>query len=166
MTSSKLKLALIGTGSWAQQHARILFLRPDVDFCAVVGHDEARTARCAAEYSTRPYTSVETMLREQRPDLVCICLPNQHHFGPTLQVIKAGYPLFYEKRLVFELAQADKLLEVAGARDLFSPSTSTTATPNPSGSLEKRSSRENWGISFLPPGGLAAKEAATTLTRT
>lgn len=119
MTPAKLKLALIGTGGWAQQHARILSARPDVDFCAVVGRDKNRTALCAAEYGTRPYTSVETMLSEQRPDLVCICLPNQHHFELTLQVIEAGYPLFVEKPLVFELAQADKLLEAAGERDLF-----------------------------------------------
>ena len=119
MTSPKLKLALIGTGNWAQQHARILALRQDVNFCAVVGRDQKRTALRAADYGTRPYTSVETMLNEQRPDLVCVCLPNQHHFGVTYQVISAGYPLFVEKPLVFELAEAKTLTEAARQRDLF-----------------------------------------------
>ncbi len=119
MTSPKLKLALIGTGNWAQQHARILALRQDVNFCAVVGRDQKRTALRAADYGTSPYTSVETMLNEQRPDLVCVCLPNQHHFGVTYQVISAGYPLFVEKPLVFELAEAKTLTEAARQRDLF-----------------------------------------------
>ncbi len=119
MTSSKLKIALIGTGGWARQHARILSSRLDVDFCAVVGRDKERSAARAAEYGTRPYTSVETMLSEQRPDFVCVCLPNQHHFELTLQVVEAGYPLLVEKPLVFELEQADALIEAARQRDLF-----------------------------------------------
>lgn len=119
VTPPRLKVALVGTGGWARQHARILAGRPDVEFCAAVGRDRERTAVRAAEYGTRPYTSVETMLGKQRPDLVCVCLPNQHHFGATLQVIEAGYPLFVEKPLVFELAQADALLEAAARQDLF-----------------------------------------------
>lgn len=119
MTLPRLKVALIGTGGWARQHARILSQRLDVDFCAVVGRDDERTAQRAAEYGTRPYTAIETMLEQQHPDLVSVCLPNQHHFEPTLQVIEAGYPLLVEKPLVFELEQADTLLEVARQRDLF-----------------------------------------------
>ncbi len=119
MTQSRLKIALVGTGGWALQHARILSLRPDVDFCAVVGRNQERTTKRASEHGTRPYTSLETMLREQSPDLVCICLPNQHHFETTLQVIEAGYPLLVEKPLVFELEQADALIEAAQQRGLF-----------------------------------------------
>jgi myo-inositol 2-dehydrogenase/D-chiro-inositol 1-dehydrogenase len=119
MSQSTLRVALIGTGGWARQHSRILSLRRDVDFCAVVGRNPERTAQRAIEYGTRAYTSLETMLDEQKPDLVCICLPNQHHFEATLQVIEAGFPLLVEKPLVFEMAQADALLQAAAARDLF-----------------------------------------------
>lgn len=119
MSVTPLKVALIGTGEWAKQHARILALRPDVEFCAVVGRNRERTAARAAEYATKPYTELETMLSEQKPDLVCISLPNQHHFDVTLQVIEAGYPLLVEKPLVFELEQANKLIAAAGERDLF-----------------------------------------------
>jgi len=117
--NEKLKIALIGTGGWARQHCRILSGRPDVDFCAVVGRDAGRTATRAAEYRTRPYTSVARMLGEQQPDLVCVCLPNQHHFEATLQVLEAGFPLLVEKPLVFEMAQADALLRAARERGLF-----------------------------------------------
>ena len=117
--SEKLKIALIGTGGWAREHGRILSLRPDVDFCAIVGRNAERTATRAAEYGARPYTSIETMLAEQKPDLVSVCLPNQHHFEATLQVIKAGFPLLVEKPLVFELEQANELLAEAQKRDLF-----------------------------------------------
>lgn len=117
--NEQLKIALVGTGGWARQHCRILQSRADVDFCAVVGRNAQRTATRAAEYETKPYTDIETMLAQQKPDLVCVCLPNQHHFEPTLQLLEAGVPLLVEKPLVFEMEQADALLHVARERNLF-----------------------------------------------
>ena len=114
-----LKIALIGTGGWGRQHARVLAGRPDVDFCAVLGRDPARTAARAAEFGTRPYTDLLAMLDAERPDLAFVCLPNQGHFDVTRQLIEAGVPLLVEKPLVFNLAEADALLDAAAARNLF-----------------------------------------------
>jgi myo-inositol 2-dehydrogenase/D-chiro-inositol 1-dehydrogenase len=117
--NENLKIALVGTGGWARQHCRILEAHPDVHFCAVVGRNSTRTAARAAEYGTTPYTDISEMLNEQAPDFVCVCLPNQHHFDATMQLIEAGVPLLVEKPLVFEMEQADALLEAASAKDLF-----------------------------------------------
>ena len=48
--------------------------------------------------------------RDESPDLVSLCLPNEDHFDTTLRVIEAGFPLLVEKPLVFDLAEADRLL--------------------------------------------------------
>ena len=117
--NEKLKIALVGTGGWARQHCRILRNRSDVDFCAVVGRNAGRTATRAAEYETTPYTDIAAMLAQQKPDLVCVCLPNQHHFEATLQLLQAGAALLVEKPLVFEMEQADALLRVAREKNLF-----------------------------------------------
>ncbi len=114
-----LKIALVGTGGWARQHARILQGRADVEFCAVVGRNAERTAARASEFDTRPYLAIDTMLEAEKPDLVCVCLPNEHHFEATLQLIEAGVPLLVEKPLVFEMDQANALLNAAQGRDLF-----------------------------------------------
>jgi len=119
MSSGKLKIALVGTGGWGKQHARIFALRPDIDFCAVMGRNPERTAARAAEYGVRGYTDIDEMLRAEKPDLVSLCLPNQGHFEPTLQVIQAGYPLLVEKPLVFDLGEAETLLQEAEKRKLF-----------------------------------------------
>jgi predicted dehydrogenase len=73
----------------------------------------------AAEYGLHAYTDLDQMLAREQPDLVAVCLPNQVHFEPTLQVIRAGCPLLVEKPLVYELAQADALIEEAARRNLF-----------------------------------------------
>ena len=115
----RLKIALIGTGGWGRQHARILAGRPDVDFCGVLGRDPVRTAARATEFATRPYTDLGAMLDAEKPDLAFVCLPNRGHFDVTLQLIRAGVPLLVEKPLVFDLAEADALLNEAAARNLF-----------------------------------------------
>ncbi|MGC4042560.1 MAG: Gfo/Idh/MocA family oxidoreductase [Armatimonas sp.] len=119
MNTPKVRIALIGTGGWARQHARIFSLHPEVEFCGVQGRNPERTQARAGEYGTRPYTDLSEMLEKEKPDLVAICLPNQHHFDATLQVIESGFPLFVEKPLVFEQAQATALLDAAKKRDLF-----------------------------------------------
>ena len=117
--SERTKVALIGTGGWGRQHARVFSQRSDVDFCALMGRNAEQARARAAEFGVRAYTDISAMLDAERPDLVSLSLPNQGHFAPTLQVIRAGFPLLVEKPLVFDLAEADTLLEEAAARDLF-----------------------------------------------
>lgn len=135
MDEKKLKIALVGTGgsggsdlsltgfhspgNWGLQHARILQQRPDVDFVAMVGRDQARTKARAQEYGTRPYTDLDRMLERESPDLVSVVLPNQAHFDVTLRLIRAGVPLLVEKPLVFELKEADILMNEAAKKNLF-----------------------------------------------
>ena len=111
-----MKVALVGTGGWGQQHARAFSAHPQVEFCAIAGRDPERTERRASEYGVHAFTDIGQMLDKERPDLVSLCLPNQGHFGPTMQVIEAGFPLLVEKPLVFEIDQAEKLLAAAGDR--------------------------------------------------
>jgi predicted dehydrogenase len=97
----------------------VLAARSDVEFCAVAGRTPEKTRARAEQFGVRAYTDVEELVRAERPDLVCLSLPNQEHFEATLQVIRAGCPLLVEKPLTFDLAQADTLLGEAAQRDLF-----------------------------------------------
>jgi predicted dehydrogenase len=114
-----LKLAVVGTGGWAAQHARILSRRRDVELVGIVGRDPGRTAARASEFDTAPFTDIDTMLDEARPDLVTVCLPNEVHFEPTLHLLRRGVPLLVEKPLVFDLEEADALLDEAERRHTF-----------------------------------------------
>lgn len=117
--SNKVKIALIGAGGWGRQHARILAAHPAVDFCAVVGRTLEKTRSRAAEVGVPYYLDINAMLAQEKPDLVSLSLPNQGHFAATMAVIEAGYPLLVEKPLVFDLAEAEQLLEAAAKRNLF-----------------------------------------------
>ncbi len=117
--NGRVKVALIGAGEWGLQHARIFAGRPDVDLCAIAGRTPERTRARAEQFGTSYYLDVQQMLDRERPDLVSLCLPNLEHFEPTLRVIEAGYPLLVEKPLVFDMKEAETLLEEAARRDLF-----------------------------------------------
>lgn len=115
----RLRVAVVGTGGWGAQHARIFSRRRDTDLVGVVGRDPVRTAARAEAFETTPYTDLDAMLEHARPDLVTVCLPNEAHFEPTLHLLRRGVPLLVEKPLVFSLEEADALLAEAQARGLF-----------------------------------------------
>lgn len=120
MTDRTLRVAVVGTGEWwGREHARVFSARPDVDLCAIVGRADEKARARAAEFGTTAYTDLAAMLDAEDPDLVSLCLPNEGHYEPTLQVIEAGYPLLVEKPLVFDLDEGRRLIEEAERRELF-----------------------------------------------
>ncbi len=118
-TSARVRVALIGAGRWGMQHARVFTARKDVELCAIAGRTVERTRMRADEYGVRPYIDIDKMLECEKPDLVSICLPNQGHFEPTLEVLRAGYAVLAEKPLAFALREADRLVEEAAKQKLF-----------------------------------------------
>ena len=117
--AARTRVAIVGTGRWGWQHARVFAAHPDVELCAVCGRDAGRAQARADEFGVRPYTGIAAMIQAEKPDLVALSLPNQEHFAATMEVIRAGVPLLVEKPLVFDLAEADQLLEAAAQRGLF-----------------------------------------------
>ncbi len=117
MTAEPLRVAVVGAGDWGRQHTRVFSQHPDTAVCAVVGRHRSRVVERAAPYGAAAYVDIDEMLERERPDLVSVCLPNEHHFDTTLRLLEQQVPLLVEKPLVFEMWQAEALLEAAG--DLF-----------------------------------------------
>ncbi len=118
--SEKVRVAVVGTGEWwGREHTRLFSRREDTELVAVVGRTREKAERRAAEFDTTPYLDLGQMLEEQTPDLVSLCLPNEHHFETTMQTIEAGFPLLVEKPFVFDLEESKRLLAEAEERSLF-----------------------------------------------
>ena len=117
--TAAVRVAVVGAGGWGEQHARIFAGRPDTELVAIVGRTPDRVARRAAAYGTTAYTDIEQMLAQARPDLVTVSLPNEGHFEPTLELIRHDVALLVEKPLVFNLDEADQLIDEAARRGLF-----------------------------------------------
>ena len=114
-----VRVAVIGAGGWGEQHARIFSRRPDTCLAAVVGRTKSKTEARATAYGTEGFTDIDLMLDQVHPDLVTVCLPNESHFDVTKHLLERGVPLLVEKPLVFSLDEADELLAIATANDVF-----------------------------------------------
>lgn len=115
---AKLRIALIGSGYWGRHHARLYRERSDTELCAIVGRSE-RSSELATALATGFYRDLDRMLEEERPDLVCVCVPYQQQASVALQVIRRGFPLLIEKPLAASTADAEVLLREADERGLF-----------------------------------------------
>jgi hypothetical protein len=98
----------------AAEQGVVMELLPDL-----LVYQRMHESNLSVEFGTRAYTDIAEMLGAEQPDLVSVCLPNEAHFEPTLQLIRAGVALLVEKPLVFDLTEADTLLREAEARSLF-----------------------------------------------
>lgn len=119
LTGRRIRVAVIGTGAIARDShlpalARLaeegettLVAAVDIDaasagsFCA-----EAGPAAAGAE-APRPYTGLDRMLQERRPDLVVICTPPTLHREQTVAALRAGAWVWCEKPPVPSLADFD-----------------------------------------------------------
>lgn len=118
--AAKTKVAVVGTGDWwGREHCRVFAERRDCELVAVVGRRAEKAQERAGEYGIRGYDNLAEMLDREHPDLVSTTLPNEAHFAPTLELIRAGVPLLVEKPFVFDLSEGETLLAEAAARDLF-----------------------------------------------
>ena len=115
----KVKVALIGTGNWCLQHCRVLTQHSQVEFCGILGRNKERTKRRAKLFDVPYYLDLKELIKYQKPNLINISLPNEHHFDLTMQVIKSSCHLFVEKPLVFKMNEANKLINEAKKRKLF-----------------------------------------------
>lgn len=117
--SKKLRVAVIGAGSWGYQHARAYFQRKDTELIAIVGRTENKTKARAEEFCTSYYLDIDEMLEKEKPDFVSVCLPAQHTFEATMKIINAGIPLLSEKPLAYKLEEAEEMIRCAKEKNLF-----------------------------------------------
>jgi predicted dehydrogenase len=111
---TRLRVAVVGAGGWGAEHLRIFASRPDTELVAVVARTDATAQRRAAEFATTGYTNLDEMMEAARPDLVTTSLPNEGHFEPTRRLLAYRVPMLVEKPFVFEVDEAQTLLDEAG----------------------------------------------------
>jgi predicted dehydrogenase len=108
------RVAIIGTGNIARSHIRALRAEQDrADVVAAVDVVPANLENfCETHGIPHRYGDVQTMLNEQKPDLVHICTPPGTHLDLCLQALRGGAHVLCEKPLVASLDQVDRLQAV------------------------------------------------------
>lgn len=122
MTTSPLRLALIGCGGFAGAHCRRLRERDDVRIVALADQRaeqiDSLIGRRLAEYSPEPahYTDCAELFATEQLDAVMIVTPHSTHRELVEQALAADCHVLVEKPIAVTTAEAQRMLTLASER--------------------------------------------------
>ncbi len=109
-----VRLAIIGTGGMANNHAKRFAAIPGVQLVAACDVDKTRVdAFCAAHGIPAAYTDVATMLKQAACDAVTIVTPDAFHASLSIQALKAGKHVLCEKPLGLDHTETKRMVAAA-----------------------------------------------------
>ena len=111
---SKIRLAVIGTGGMANNHAEHYTKMENVSLVACCDIDKQRAKDYAKKYNIpKVYTDYVKLLDEIKPDAVTVVTPDRFHADPCIQALKRGIHTMSEKPLADCLESAKLMLDAA-----------------------------------------------------
>ncbi len=108
-----VRTAVIGCGKVGGLHGAALELLPESQLAAVCDAAPERAESFATRYGGRPFSDVNQMLQEARPEAVFICTPHPLHLEPAVLAAEAGVHVMIEKPMAASLADCDAMLAAA-----------------------------------------------------
>jgi predicted dehydrogenase len=109
-----MRTAIVGTGGIAQAHARAATALADrLELVAAVDVDDVRLDAFRESYGVPAgYADIQTMLDNEKPDVVQICTPPGTHVDLSIACLEAGAWVLCEKPLAGSLADLDRIQAV------------------------------------------------------
>ncbi len=115
----KLGVAVIGTGFWGKNHARVFKELEETELLAVCDIDTERAKSTAKQFGVEAYTNSGKMLRRADVEAVSICTWSISLAKEALKALKAGKHVLVEKPMAANPRQAEKLLKIAEKEKLY-----------------------------------------------
>jgi UDP-N-acetylglucosamine 3-dehydrogenase len=109
----KLGTAVVGTGFWGKNHARVYKDLQETDLLAVCDIDAARAKAVADQFGVKPYTSVRRMLQNEEIKAVSVCTWSTSLAKVAIEAVKAGKHVLVEKPMAASVTQAERLVDEA-----------------------------------------------------
>jgi UDP-N-acetylglucosamine 3-dehydrogenase len=109
----KLRVAVIGTGFWGKNHARVYKETPSTELVGICDVNAERAKSIADQFGVKAYTSSARMLKNEDIEAVSICTWSTILAKEALKALNAGKHVLVEKPMATNVKQAEKLLETA-----------------------------------------------------
>jgi len=107
------RICIIGAGGLSTKRIYPNIAPAGGKLVGVCDLDEAKAQRNANLYGGQVYTDMDSMLAEQQPDAVIICIGPHAHAELAPKVMRAGYPVYTEKPPAPNAAEALRVARVA-----------------------------------------------------
>ncbi len=95
----KLRVAIIGAGSWGKAHAKIYSNHHLSELVAVCDISEKRAKDLAQEFNVKYFSNYEKMLDSVECDAVAVVTPDFAHAKPVVEAAKRNKHILCEKPL-------------------------------------------------------------------
>ncbi|MGA8855583.1 MAG: Gfo/Idh/MocA family oxidoreductase, partial [Candidatus Bathyarchaeia archaeon] len=109
----KLRTAVIGTGFWGKNQARVLSQLDVAELVCVCDINEASAKSVGAEFKVPYSTHLDEVLSRKDLDAVTVCTPTTTHRQVATQALLAGKHALVEKPMTNTVAEARELLSLA-----------------------------------------------------
>ncbi len=115
---NRLRVAVVGTGFWGKNHARVYKELPETELVAICDLNPERAKNIADQLGTKAYSNMAKMLRDQPIDAVSICTWSTSLAKEAMKALKADKHVLVEKPMATNHKQAELLIETARKHDL------------------------------------------------
>ena len=109
----KLSVAVIGTGFWGKNHARVYKELASTNLIAICDVNAARAKTIADQFGVKAYTNSSRMLKNEEIEAVSVCTWSTILAKEALKALKAGKHVLVEKPMATNSKQAERLLKTA-----------------------------------------------------
>ncbi len=109
----KLGVAVIGTGFWGQNHARVFSELPNTELVAVCDINQEKVKSVAEKFDVEGYVKSGRMLKREDIEAVSICTWATKLASEAAKALKAGKHVFVEKPMADSVKHAKRIVELA-----------------------------------------------------
>ncbi|MCJ7469993.1 Gfo/Idh/MocA family oxidoreductase [Candidatus Bathyarchaeota archaeon] len=114
----KLGVAVVGTGFWGRNHARVYKELAETELLAICDIDPDRAKTVANQFGVKSYTNTAKMLKNTDIKAVSICTWSTSLAREATKALDAGKHVLVEKPMATNVKQAEKLIETAKQKRL------------------------------------------------
>lgn len=114
----KLGVAVIGTGFWGKNHARVYKELETTNLVAICDVNAERAKAIADQFGVKAYTSSARMLQNKEVEAVSVCTWSTMLAKEALKALHAGKHVLVEKPMATNTKQAEGLLKAADENGL------------------------------------------------
>jgi predicted dehydrogenase len=107
--TKRWKVAIVGAGYMAGEHARAFASLPDASLVGVCGRSPARVAKLAAEYGVPTFETISAMYRETAADAVVVAVNELSMLDVTTECFRYPWVCLLEKPIGINLSQAQTI---------------------------------------------------------
>jgi predicted dehydrogenase len=107
----RLRVAVVGVGSFGRNHARVYSELPGAELVAVADRDPAAAKEAAAKHGCAAVAEVADLPRDL--DAVSVAVPTVHHAAAAVPLLRRGVACLVEKPFAASLADGEAMLAAA-----------------------------------------------------